>query len=282
MKRCSTTIYLKNPTHHVLYDGLQESMQDPKDHEGEKSKKRRHRGVGEYLSKKNKDQDEPPHFKRGNDDEEPRQDDEQLHEVHEVHEVQNNEIPGKYNLHKITKEDIDGPAFELRKGTYKNNIELEYNMDKCSLALTDTTGSILKYPSRQLFYKGSVGFASRHEVYSNQNIKSVQSIKVDKQYGYEYLEEIVVTRFDKKEYKFCESNFPFLNQNDIEYLYIMKIQNKMRNINGTEEYDLVNALKMYIYRIVIYKRVKDVQIGVESYQTKLNLTKPLLMKGCLH
>ncbi|GKD47066.1 hypothetical protein Tco_1271711 [Tanacetum coccineum] len=130
------------------------------------------------------------------------------------------------------------------------------------------------YPSRQLFYKGNVGFPSQHEVYSKRNIRSVQSIKVDKQYGYAYLEEIVVTRTDKKEYKFCEADFPYLNQNDIEDLYILKIQNKIRNIIGTEEYDLINALKMYIRRIVIKKRVEDAQMGVESYQIKLNLTNP--------
>ncbi|GKF61172.1 hypothetical protein Tco_0181226 [Tanacetum coccineum] len=49
-----------------------------------------------------------------------------------------------------------------------------------------------------------------------------------------------------------------------------------------EEYDLVNALKMYIHKSVIKKRVEDVQMGVESYQTKLNLTKQQLMEGYLH
>ncbi|GJU84640.1 hypothetical protein Tco_1292186 [Tanacetum coccineum] len=102
----------------------------------------------------------------------------------------------------------------------------------------------------------------------------VQSIQVDKQYGYAYLEEIVVTRTYEKEYKFCEVDFPYLNQNDIEDLYLLEIQNKIRNIKGTEEYDMISALKMYIHRIVIKKRVEDVQMGVESYQTKLNLTNP--------
>ncbi|GJR73947.1 hypothetical protein Tco_0086312 [Tanacetum coccineum] len=60
------------------------------------------------------------------------------------------------------------------------------------------------------------------------------------------------------------ADFPNLNQNDIEDLYLLKIQNKIRNIKGVEEYDLINAIKMYIRRIVIKKRVKDVQMGVES------------------
>ncbi|GJT63506.1 hypothetical protein Tco_1007039 [Tanacetum coccineum] len=101
-------------------------------------------------------------------------------------------------------------------------------------------------------------------------------------FGYAYLEEIMVTRTDEKEYKFCEADFLNLDQNDIKDMFLLKIKNKVRNIKGTEEFDLINALRMYIRRIVIMKRVEDVQIRVESYQTKLNLTRPQLMEGCLH
>ncbi|GJY37156.1 hypothetical protein Tco_0422534 [Tanacetum coccineum] len=61
------------------------------------------------------------------------------------------------------------------------------------------------YKSRQWFYKGNIGYKSRHEVYSKLNIRSVQSIKVNKKSGYAYLEEIVVTRTDEKEYKFAKA-----------------------------------------------------------------------------
>ncbi|GJX97032.1 hypothetical protein Tco_0352830, partial [Tanacetum coccineum] len=107
-------------------------------------------------------------------------------------------------------------------------------------------------------------------------------IKVNKKFGYAYLEEIMVTRTDEKEYKFCEADFPNLNQNDTKGMYLLKIRNKVSNIKCIEEFDPVNALRMYIHRIVIMNRVEDMQIGVESYQTKLNLTKPQLMEGCLH
>ncbi|GJR27165.1 hypothetical protein Tco_1103397 [Tanacetum coccineum] len=123
---------------------------DLKDHKGDKSKKRRKRGVGESLSKKSKDQDEPPHFKRGNDAEEPRQDDEQVHEDHEVHnnlidveeeseehEYKNGSMTyfGKlvkkiFKKDKIIKEYVYGAAFELLKGTCKNSVELKYNIDQ--------------------------------------------------------------------------------------------------------------------------------------------------------
>ncbi|GJR30091.1 hypothetical protein Tco_1106323 [Tanacetum coccineum] len=49
-----------------------------------------------------------------------------------------NNAPGQnYKKDKLTKADLEGPAFALLKGNYKNNIELEYNMEQCYLALTD-------------------------------------------------------------------------------------------------------------------------------------------------
>nr|GEU72973.1 hypothetical protein [Tanacetum cinerariifolium] len=41
-----------------------------------------------------------------------------------------------------------------------------------------------------------------------------------------------------------------------------------------EQFDMVNALHLFILRTVIKKRVEDVQLGVKSYQMKLNLTIP--------
>ncbi|GJY01689.1 hypothetical protein Tco_0359841 [Tanacetum coccineum] len=55
-----------------------------------------------------------------------------------------------------------------------------------------------------------------------------------------------------------EADFPYLNQNNIEDLYLLKIQNKIYNINGVDEFDLINALELYIQRIMIKKRVEDV------------------------
>ncbi|GKC06161.1 hypothetical protein Tco_0997771 [Tanacetum coccineum] len=38
---------------------------------------------------------------------------------------------------EITKSDLEGPVFKLLKGKHKNYIELEYNIEKCYLALAD-------------------------------------------------------------------------------------------------------------------------------------------------
>ncbi|GJZ38460.1 hypothetical protein Tco_0585023 [Tanacetum coccineum] len=51
-------------------------------------------------------------------------------------------------------------------------------------------------------------------------------------------------------------------------------QTKLTNLTIDERYDLNVALRMFTRRIVIQRRVEDLQLGVESYQKKLNLTKP--------
>ncbi|GJT36266.1 hypothetical protein Tco_0926685 [Tanacetum coccineum] len=134
---------------------------------------------------------------------------------------------------------------------------------------------------RQWFYKGSIGHKSAHDVYSKLKIIRVKRITVEKKYGYGYLKMIVVKRADKKEYMLVEADFPRLNQNDIKDLYLLKIQDKIHHIDGVDEFDLINALQLYIRRIVIKKRVKDAQLRVKSYKKKLKLTKPyqkLLMR----
>ncbi|GJS60307.1 hypothetical protein Tco_0655091 [Tanacetum coccineum] len=72
---------------------------------------------------------------------------------------------------------------------------------------------------------------------------------------------------------FTEADFLRLNQNDIKELYLLKIQDKIHNLDGVDEFDLINALLLYIRRIVIKKGVEDAHMG-ERDQTKLNLTKP--------
>ncbi|GJT68300.1 hypothetical protein Tco_1019780 [Tanacetum coccineum] len=50
--------------------------------------------------------------------------------------------------------------------------------------------------------------------------------------------------------------------------------NKLTNLTINECFDLNVALRMFTRRIVIQRRVEDLQLGVESYQKKLKLTKP--------
>ncbi|GKD69540.1 hypothetical protein Tco_1323630, partial [Tanacetum coccineum] len=62
----------------------------------------------------------------------------------EEHELQNGSVVmfGKcmkkfLNKDKITKEDLEGPAFELLKKRFKNSGKLAYNLEQYHIALTD-------------------------------------------------------------------------------------------------------------------------------------------------
>ncbi|GKF19262.1 hypothetical protein Tco_0067900 [Tanacetum coccineum] len=49
---------------------------------------------------------------------------------------------------------------------------------------------------------------------------------------------------------------------------------KLSNLERDDLFDLNVALRMFTRRVVILKRVKYLQLGVKSYQKKLNLTRP--------
>ncbi|GJX86986.1 hypothetical protein Tco_0337760 [Tanacetum coccineum] len=57
-------------------------------------------------------------------------------------------------------------------------------------------------------------------------------------------------------------------------MLLLLVQQKLTNLTIDERYALNVVLRMFTRRIIIQRRMEDIQLGVESYQTKLNLTKP--------
>ncbi|GKC02441.1 hypothetical protein Tco_0994051, partial [Tanacetum coccineum] len=126
----------------------------------------------------------------------------------------------------------------------------------------------------KLFYKYKLNKFSKHDVISHLKIMSVVSVKVDKLHGYDYLEEIMVGRADRQLYKFKEGDFINLHLNYIKNMLLLVVQHKLFHLDGEVIIDLAVALCMFTRSLIIKKRVEDVQLGVESYQKKLNITKP--------
>ncbi|GJW08593.1 hypothetical protein Tco_1571016 [Tanacetum coccineum] len=120
----------------------------------------------------------------------------------------------------------------------------------------------------------SFALFDRHAIRSHMRILSVVSLKTISRYGYTYLKEIVLRRANYKEYKISESDFKNLHPNDFEDLYLLHLQGKLNHLSGSDKVHLFNTVNMWIRNIVIRKRVEDLQLGIESYQTKLNLTEP--------
>ncbi|GKD48629.1 hypothetical protein Tco_1277605 [Tanacetum coccineum] len=95
-----------------------------------------------------------------------------------------------------------------------------------------------------------------------------------KWYNYGYLEDIEVRREDQKLYKFKEGDFPRHHMHDIEDILLLLVQKKLSNLERDVMFDLGVALRMFTRRIFILYHVEDLQLGVKSYQKKLNITKP--------
>ncbi|GJR95430.1 hypothetical protein Tco_0267604 [Tanacetum coccineum] len=215
---------------------------------------------------------------------------------------------------KLCKADLEGLAFNLAKAFHKNSVFLQYQMDECHKLLTNKVDlsnpeghQILRNIYEPLPLGGPPGqVESEHEydisavygithwwfrrkefyinkhsepsdreaVRSQMRILSVISVKVFEKYGYNYLREIILHRADYHEYKISEKDFRNLHPNDFEDLFLLNIQEKLNHLPKTDKTSLHTAVNMWIRNLVIRNRVGDLQLGIESYQTKVNLERP--------
>ncbi|GJV86839.1 hypothetical protein Tco_1530777 [Tanacetum coccineum] len=102
--------------------------------------------------------------------------------------------------------------------------------------------------SVQTFYGYARGLESSHDVYSTKRI-------------------LAVTRVE-------DGDFLRLRINDIEDMLLLVVQNRHVNLLGNDVSNFTIALQMFTGSMVIQKKVKDLQLGVKSYQKKINITKP--------
>ncbi|GJY19258.1 hypothetical protein Tco_0390749, partial [Tanacetum coccineum] len=57
-------------------------------------------------------------------------------------------------------------------------------------------------------------------------------------------------------------------------MLLLLVQGKLKNLNVEECIALGVSLRMFTRSVVLKRRAEDLQLGVESYQKKLNLTRP--------
>nr|GEU76061.1 hypothetical protein [Tanacetum cinerariifolium] len=125
----------------------------------------------------------------------------------------------------------------------------------------------------QQFYGFAVNRESARDVYSKRRIIAVTELKIVEWHNYKHLDWIMVRRDDDKLYKFKEGDFKRLRIQDIEDMLLLLVQGKLTNLIVEERFAFNVSLRMFTRSIVIKRRVEDLQLGVESYKKKLNLTK---------
>ena len=158
------------------------------------------------------------------------------------------------------------PAIEETTRVFSNSI-VAYDRDALH--------GIQHWPERRrLGYTSRLGEKSLEDVKHKSKIIAILEIHESQRFNYKFMREIVVKRQDEKKYKFSEADFPDLNLNDIEDMYLEKVKGRMRGFDRDVQYNFMASLLLYIRRLIVQERVEDLQLGVESYQQKINLTKP--------
>nr|GEY25012.1 hypothetical protein [Tanacetum cinerariifolium] len=216
-------------------------------------------------------------------------------------------LMNRLKVDTLTPELLAGPTHELMKGSCKSLVELEFFLEEVYKATTDHldwnnpegqrypynllkplplipnsrgcrvipfdhfinndleylrvgasnrkyTTSITKTKAvnyghikwiEDLFYGFAVNRESARDVYSKCRIIAVTELQIIEWHDYKHLDWITVRKDDDKLYKFKEERFAFSV-----------------------------SLRMFTRSIIIQRRMEDLQLGVESYQKKLNLTNP--------
>ncbi|GJW65749.1 retrovirus-related pol polyprotein from transposon TNT 1-94 [Tanacetum coccineum] len=204
----------------------------------------------------------------------------------------------------LTPELLADPTFELMKGTCKSLVELEYFFEEVYKATTDQLdwnnpeGQQYPHDLRKplLLIPNSRGcqvipfdhFINNDLAYLSGGVSSrtyATSVTKTKAADYGHIKwiedlvpntmwsEITVHRDDDKLYTFKEGDFKRLSLQDIEDMLILLAQGKLTNLKVEDRLAFGVSLRMFTRSIVIQRRIEDRQLGVKSYQKKLNITK---------
>nr|GEW40565.1 hypothetical protein [Tanacetum cinerariifolium] len=111
-------------------------------------------------------------------------------------------------------------------------------------------------------------------VRTHMRILSVVRIEVFSMYGYDYMKKIVLRCADLNEHVITERDFKYLYPSDFKDLYMLNLQGHQNHLPPKDKKIPTTAVNLWTRHLVIRQQVEDFQLGIESYQTHLNLTKP--------
>ncbi|GJY13211.1 integrase, catalytic region, zinc finger, CCHC-type containing protein [Tanacetum coccineum] len=218
-------------------------------------------------------------------------------------------------IKNLTQEVLLGPAFRLLKGTRSSYAELEYDFEECYKALSEKLdwenpeGGDYPFDLSKPLPLIKSGKRQRvpFEFFINNDLKYLQggistmtymtSTTKTKAAQYDLLGiegmvpniwslvkvVMINTRYEVSHIESKNNvspsmplqEIPRLRINDIEDMLLLVVQNRLTNLLGDDVADFAIALRMFT-SLVIQKRVKDLQLGVESY-SKDDPTSPSLI-----
>nr|GFA35668.1 hypothetical protein [Tanacetum cinerariifolium] len=178
--------------------------------------------------------------------------------------------PNRIRVDTLTPELLASPTYELMKGSCKSLVELEFFLKEVYKATTD-----------QLDWNNLKGQQYSHDLLKllplipnsrgHRVIPFVHFIKNESVY-------VVVPQAESIQ---LQLQRPRLRIQDIKDMMLLLVQGKLTNLTFDERFAFNVSLRMFTRSIVIQRHVEDLQLGVKSYQKKLNLTKPVTYRSDL-
>ncbi|GJZ12176.1 hypothetical protein Tco_0546935 [Tanacetum coccineum] len=105
-------------------------------------------------------------------------------------------------------------------------------------------------------------------------ILCVVCVKVSlKKYGYNYRREFILRELLPR-IQDLENGFSIIFIQTLLKICTFSLSKKAYHLPKTDKTSLHTAVNMWIRNLVIRNRVGDLQLGIESYQTKVNLERP--------
>nr|GEU67640.1 hypothetical protein [Tanacetum cinerariifolium] len=171
-------------------------------------------------------------------------------------------------IENLTQEHLVGPAFNQLEGTCKSRVELKFQFEECYKAVTTrldwTNPERHEYPfdlSKFLLLIKNEGLqVVPANYFVNNNLEYLKGGSLSRKYTTSTTKTKAV-KYDTIEG--IEDMLPSL------WSPVKKLSNLEKDVIS----DLIVALRMFIRRVVILKRVEDPQLGVKRYQKKLNITR---------
>nr|GEY76250.1 hypothetical protein [Tanacetum cinerariifolium] len=190
-------------------------------------------------------------------------------------------------LNKILIEKMESNKSIHRSDEQRNLCKALLDAYECDKIILDTYGDTVRLKRRRYDAdkdeepsigsdRGSKRRREGKEPESTSALKiiAITELQIVEWHNYKHLDWITVRRDDDKLYKSKKGDFKRLHIQDIEDMLLFLVQGKLKNLTVKERFAFNVSLRMFTRSIVIQRHMKDLQLGVESYQKKLNLTKP--------
>nr|GEW44887.1 hypothetical protein [Tanacetum cinerariifolium] len=197
---------------------------------------------------------------------------------------------------ELKPQDLEGPAFEIVKVFHSDVIHLQYQMEECHKLLTDSVGdSILRHnvrkplplggPLGQVIIQSNFFFNKDLEYlrYGSKGSRPALSISKMKMKVVYYpdagLAQMVPDQFwIEEEYKYDIAAMYGIShwwfQRQRFYIDRHTSEGHLNHLPPKDKKILTTAINQWTRHLVIRQQVENFQLGIECYQTQLNLTKP--------